>query len=96
MSHFVTTTKATIKNPKLACPFVENFNRLYGLIVIIVSDYNKKIDSHFWQAVFKILDAMLNLSTVDHPQMDGQSEIANSRVLDLLNCYVHDHKEKWE
>lgn len=38
----------------------------------------------------------LNFSSSFGSQTDGQSEIAFSIVLDLLKCYVHDHKEKWE
>ena len=42
------------------------------------------------------MNTSLKFSSSFHPQTDGQSEIANSIVLDLLKCYVHDHKEKWE
>ncbi|MCO5571505.1 hypothetical protein L7F22_025245 [Adiantum nelumboides] len=31
-----------------------------------------------------------------HPQTDGQSKEANSIVLDLLKCYVSEHKATWE
>ncbi|MCO5564294.1 hypothetical protein L7F22_017954 [Adiantum nelumboides] len=31
-----------------------------------------------------------------HPQTDGQSEIANSVVLDLLKSYISDQKTQWE
>ncbi|MCO5601678.1 hypothetical protein L7F22_055801 [Adiantum nelumboides] len=31
-----------------------------------------------------------------HPQTDGQSEIANSVVLDLLKFYISDQKTQWE
>ncbi|MCO5593647.1 hypothetical protein L7F22_047663 [Adiantum nelumboides] len=30
-----------------------------------------------------------------HPHTDGQSEEANSTILDLLQCYVSKHKETW-
>ncbi|MCO5602618.1 hypothetical protein L7F22_056752 [Adiantum nelumboides] len=38
----------------------------------------------------------LKFSSSFHPQTDGQSEEANSIVLDLLKCYVSKHKAKWE
>ncbi|MCO5572737.1 hypothetical protein L7F22_026496 [Adiantum nelumboides] len=38
----------------------------------------------------------LKFSSSFHPQTDGQSEEANSTVLDLLKCYVSEHKGKWE
>ncbi|MCO5581268.1 hypothetical protein L7F22_035146 [Adiantum nelumboides] len=31
-----------------------------------------------------------------HPQTNGQSEEVNSTVLDLLKCYVSEHKATWE
>ena len=52
--------------------------------------------SLFWRALFENMGTSLKFSSSFHPQTDGQSEIANSIVLDLLKCYVHDHKEKWE
>ena len=42
------------------------------------------------------MNTTLKFASSFHPQTDGQSEIANSIVLDLLKCYVSDHKEKWE
>ena len=38
----------------------------------------------------------LKFSSSFHPQTDGQFEEANSTVLDLLKCYVSEHKAKWE
>ncbi|MCO5551670.1 hypothetical protein L7F22_005174 [Adiantum nelumboides] len=38
----------------------------------------------------------LKFSSLFHPQTDGQSEEANSIVLDLLKCYVSEHKSTWE
>ncbi|MCO5573643.1 hypothetical protein L7F22_027415 [Adiantum nelumboides] len=38
----------------------------------------------------------LKFSSSFHPQIDGQSEEANSTDLDLLKCYVSEHKATWE
>ena len=58
-------TKTTVKTPELARLFVDNIYRLYGLPANIISDRDRKFDSHFWRAVFKRLDTMLNLSTAE-------------------------------
>ncbi|MCO5578980.1 hypothetical protein L7F22_032831 [Adiantum nelumboides] len=42
------------------------------------------------------MDTTLKFSSSFHPQIDGQSEEANSTVLDLLKCYVSEHKAKWQ
>ncbi|MCO5612854.1 hypothetical protein L7F22_067125 [Adiantum nelumboides] len=48
------------------------------------------------QALFENMGTTLKFSSSFHPQTDGQSEEANSTVLDLLKCYVSEHKATWE
>ena len=40
----------------------------------------------------------LNFSLAYHPQTDGQSEIVNLVIIDLLKCYVNevDQRNQWE
>ncbi|MCO5556350.1 hypothetical protein L7F22_009898 [Adiantum nelumboides] len=54
--------------------------------------------SLFWQGLFENLGTKLNFSSAYHPQTDGQSEIANSIVLDLLKSYVGEvaQSNQWE
>ncbi|MCO5609283.1 hypothetical protein L7F22_063509 [Adiantum nelumboides] len=52
--------------------------------------------SLFWRGLFENMGTTLKFSSSFHPQTDGQSEEANSTVLDLLKCYVSEHKGKWE
>ena len=89
-------TKTTVKTPELARLFVDNVYRLYGLPANIISDRDRKFDSHFWRAVFKRLDTMLNLSTADHPQTDGQTERVNQVLEDMLRAYVSKRQSNWE
>ena len=39
---------------------------------------------------------MLNLSTADHPQTDGQTERVNQELEDMLWAYVSKHQTNWE
>ncbi|MCO5554099.1 hypothetical protein L7F22_007625 [Adiantum nelumboides] len=50
------------------------------------------------RGLFQNLGTKLNFSSAYHPQTDGQSEIANSIVLDLLKAYVTevDQHNQWE
>ncbi|MCO5555881.1 hypothetical protein L7F22_009425 [Adiantum nelumboides] len=54
--------------------------------------------SNFWKGLFENLGTRLNFSSAYHPQTDGQSEIANLTVLDLLKAYVTevDQRSQWE
>ena len=70
---------------------MENTYRLYGLLANILSDCDRKFDSHLWRAVLKWLDTMYNSSTADHPQTDGQTERVNQVLEDMLQAYV----SKW-
>ncbi|MCO5605271.1 hypothetical protein L7F22_059451 [Adiantum nelumboides] len=62
----------------------------------IVSDRDPRMTSLFWQALFENVGTKLDLSSAYHAQTDGQSEIANATVLDLLKMYVSDRQSKWE
>ena len=75
---------------------MDNVYRLYGLPANIISDRDRKFDSHFWRAVFKRLDTMLNLSTADHPQTDGQTERVNQVLEDMIRAYVSKRQSNWE
>ncbi|MCO5575774.1 hypothetical protein L7F22_029579 [Adiantum nelumboides] len=55
-----------------------------------------RMSSLFWRGLFENMGTTLKFSSSFHPQTDGQSEEANSTDLDLLKCYVSEHKAKWE
>ena len=54
--------------------------------------------SLFWRGLFENLGTQLNFSLAYHPQTDGQSEIVNSVILDLLKCYMNevDQRNEWK
>lgn len=62
----------------------------------IVGDKDPRTTSLFWRALFDNMGTKLSFLSAYHPQTDGQSEAANSAVLDLLKCYVADQKSAWE
>ncbi|MCO5601645.1 hypothetical protein L7F22_055768 [Adiantum nelumboides] len=49
-----------------------------------------------FQAIWENIGMRLQFSSSFHPQTDGQSEIANSLVLDLLKSYISDQKTQWK
>ena len=64
----------------------------------IISNRDPRMTSDFWKGLFKNLGTKLNFSLAYHPQTDGQSEIANLIIIDLLKAYVTkvDHRDQWE
>ncbi|RYA67920.1 hypothetical protein DD598_26420, partial [Enterobacter cloacae complex sp. 2DZ2F16B1] len=45
---------------------------------------------------FKRLDTQLNLSTADHPQIDGYTERVNQVLEYMLRAYVSKKQSDWE
>ena len=60
--------------------------RLLGLLVCIVSDRDVKLMSYFWKILWKLCGTTLKFSVTFHPQTDGQTEVVNRSLGDLLSC----------
>ncbi|MCO5598885.1 hypothetical protein L7F22_052984 [Adiantum nelumboides] len=94
-AHFV-PVKKTVKPDHLARLFVAQIFRLHGMPETIVSDRDPRFTSLFWKAIWENIGISLQFSSSFHPQTDGQSNIADSVVLDLLTSYISDQKTQWE
>ena len=96
-AHFI-PVKKTIKAHQMATLFISQIFKYHGLPTSIVSDRDPRMTSNFWQGLFENLGTKLNFSSAYHPQTDGQNEIANSTILDLLKAYVTevDQRSQWE
>jgi hypothetical protein len=62
----------------------------------IVSDRDTKFIGHFWRTLWKKLGNNLMFSSVYHPQMDGQKEVVNRSLGDLLRSLVTEHHNQWD
>ena len=96
-AHFI-PVKKTIKAHHMARLFISQIFKYHGLPTSIVSDRDPIMTSLFWKGLFDNLGTKLNFSLAHHPQTDGQSEIVDSTILDLLKIYVSevDQKNQWE
>ncbi|MCO5562491.1 hypothetical protein L7F22_016118 [Adiantum nelumboides] len=94
-AHFVPVRKK-IKSDHMVKLFMHNIFKYHGMPQSIVNDRDPRMTSLFWKALFENMGTTLKFSSSFLPQTDGQSEEANSNVLDLLKCYVSEHKATWE
>ena len=95
MAHFV-PCKRTTDAVRVAQLFFQEIYRLQGLPTSIVSDRDTRFLSHFWRSLWKLLHTSLDMSTAYHPQTDGQTEVTNRALGNMLRCLVGENIKTWE
>jgi len=85
----------TVTARDLAALWVKHLYRRTGAPDTIVSDRGPQFVSEFWREVCRILGITIVLSTADHAQTDGQTEIANQYLSQRLRPYVNHFQDDW-
>ena len=87
MTHFVATTEE-ISVEGLARLFWDNVWKLHGLPESVVSDRGPQFVVELTKKLNRMLEIEMRLSTVFHPQMDGQMEQINQELEQYLRFFV--------
>ena len=85
----------TTKAKDMARLFIMYIWRTHGPPDTIVSDRGPQFISAFWHEFCRILGIKLKLSTADHPQTDGQTEIMNQYIDQRLRPFVNYYQDNW-
>ncbi|MCI09458.1 hypothetical protein A2U01_0030544, partial [Trifolium medium] len=80
---------------KVAEVFVSLVVRHHGYPRSIVSDRDPVFISNFWHKLFELSGTKLAMSSVYHPQTDGQSEVVNRGLEQYLRAFTQHKPSSW-
>jgi len=76
--------------------YFNEFVRLNGLPKIIISDSDVKLTSYFWKILWHKMKTKIQFSSAFHPQTDGQTELVNMSLGNLLRCLIGESLRTWD
>ena len=94
MAHFVATTEG-ISVEGLARLFQDNVWKLHRLLESVVSDRRPQFATELMKELNRMLGIETRLSTVFHPQMDGQTEWMNQELEQYLQFFIEHRQKDW-
>lgn len=94
MSHFI-ACKRTSDTTDIAKLFFRGIIRLHGIPRSITSDQDVIFISYFWRKLWKQLKTNLKLSSAYNPQTDGQIEVVNRILGNMIQCLAGTQYRQW-
>nr|GEV12973.1 putative ribonuclease H-like domain-containing protein [Tanacetum cinerariifolium] len=94
-AHFL-PVKTMDSMEKLTQIYLKEIVCLHGVPISIISNRDSKFTSRFWRSLQEALGTRLDMSTMYHLEMDGQSERTIQTLEDMLRACVIDFEGSWD
>nr|GEX27762.1 putative reverse transcriptase domain-containing protein [Tanacetum cinerariifolium] len=94
-AHFL-PMREDYKMDRLARLYLNEIVARHGVMISIISDYNSRFTSRFWQSMREALGTRLDMSKAYHPWTNGESERTIQTLEDMLRACVLDFKGSWD
>ena len=89
-------TRKDISARDVAQLFQDHVFTKYGTPTTIITDRDPKFTARFWRCLTELKNVRLNLSTADHPQTDGQSEVMVKTLSNMIRSSIQKDKHDWD
>ncbi|GJW59663.1 putative CCCH-type zinc finger family protein [Tanacetum coccineum] len=95
MAHFVPCSKMFDASQVARLYFAE-IVKFHGVPKNLTFDRDVKFVSHFWRTLWTRLGSKLQFSSSHHSQNDGQTEVVNRSLGNLLRSLIGDNTKQWD
>ena len=85
----------TITAEGVATLYIRHVYPRYGILAKVITDRDTRFTSKFAKGLCESLHIKQNVSTVYHPQTDGQSECTNQFLETYLRFYCEEKQDDW-
>ncbi|GKA11907.1 RNA-directed DNA polymerase [Tanacetum coccineum] len=95
MAYFVPCSKM-FNASQVARLYFAEIVKLHGVPKTLNFDRDVKFVSHFWHTLWTRLGFKLQFSSSHHPQTDGQTEVVNRSLGNLLRGLIGNNAKQWD